>query len=673
MAQGRAALILATLEEGLRHHQAGRIDRAEELYRRVLTAEPRQPDALHLLGMAAFARGCVEEGRELVCQAIKAKPNEAVFHSNLGIVFESLRRWPEAESSYRRSLRLNPRNPAALNSLGNLHRSAWRLDEAARCYEAAISLDGNFTAAQSNLGNTFADRSDFDRAIVCYRRALDTNPGFVDAHKNLASALAEQGRCDEAAEELHRAQALHPDDSALKIRSALLLPAIIDSSEWIDERRRKLSGDLDILLRADLHVDDPIDQTLGPAFYLAYHGRNDVELQRKIAAVYARAIPSLAFTAPHCRRPNRTLREIRVGLISRFFHNHSVGDHYAGLLRAFPRTCATYTVFRFPGANDAVSRGIEAAADEAVVLSPRLDEAREQIAARELDVLLYTDIGMDPWTYFLAFARLARVQCVTLGHPVTTGIPTIDYFLSCDLQEPSIADGHFSERLIRFAEKPHYFSKPQVSERGPRRDDFPLPSDNHWYVCHQTLFKIHPDFDRLAGEILRRDPRGLIVLFEGQQAHWTRRLQDRLLDSIPDVAARVVFLPRLPYDEYLAFLRLADVLLDTVHFGAGTTTYHALALGVPLVTLPGAFSRGRGTEAAYRRIGISDCIAADANDYVRRAVMIANDRSLRDAIGTAFRDRIGMLFSNTSGAQEIEAFLLDAVRGAEVGARCLGT
>jgi len=661
-------LILASLEEGLRHHQAGRLDRAEELYRRVLSAEPRQPDALHLLGMAAFVRGHSEKGRDLVCQAIAAKPHEAVFHANLGVVLEALRRWPEAEASYRRALCLNPRNAAALNSLGNLHRAAWRLDEAACCYQAAISLDGRFPAAQSNLGNTFADQNDFERAIACYRRALEIDPGFVDARKNLANSLAEQGRCDQAAEELGRAQALRPDDAALKIRSALLLPAIVESSAWIDARRRKLSDDLDGLLKADLRVSDPIEQTLGPAFYLAYHGRNDVELQQKIAAVYSRAVPSLAFTAPHCLGLKKNARrQIRVGLISRFFHNHSVGDHYAGLVRSFPRRQATYTVFRFPGADDAVSRGIEQAADEVVLLSPRLAEAREQIAGRELDVLFYTDIGMDPWTYFLAFARLARVQCVTLGHPVTTGIPTIDYFLSCDRQEPADADDHYTERLVRFANKPHYFSQPEVTGAEACRSEFPLPADAHWYVCHQTLFKIHPDFDRLAGEILRSDPRGVVVLFEGQQAHWTRLLQDRLRASIPDVASRVILLPRLPYDTYLAFLRLADVLLDTVHFGAGTTTYHALALGVPLVTLPGAYSRGRGTDAAYRRIGISTCVAADPNDYVRRAVAIASDRSLRDAIGASFRERIGMLFSNSAGAQEIEAFFVDAARRAEAG------
>ena len=346
-------LILANLQQGLRHHQAGRLELAEKHYRRVLQIDPRQADALHLLGMAAFARGDAERARELVCQAIQAKPEEAVFYANLGIVYESLLRWPEAEAAYCRAVDLNPRNATALNSLGNLHRAAWRLDRAARYYQQAVEIDHRFVAAQSNLGNTFADLGHFDQAIACYRRAINIDPSFIDAHKNLATSLTQQGRYDEAAKQLGRAQALRPDDAALQIRSALHLPTIIPSSAWIDQHRRALSDELDSLLKTELRVDDPIDQTLGPAFYLPYHGRNDVDLQRKLAAVYARAIPSLTFVAPHCRVAGaRTRSPIRVGLISRFFHQHVIGDHYAGLLRSFPRNQASYTVFQFPEAND---------------------------------------------------------------------------------------------------------------------------------------------------------------------------------------------------------------------------------------------------------------------------------------------------------------------------------
>ena len=78
----------------------------------------------------------------------------------------------------------------------------------------------------------------------------------------------------------------------------------------------------------------------------------------------------------------------------------------------------------------------------------------EQVAATELDVLFYADIGMDPTTYFLAFSRLAPVQCVTWGHPVTTGIPNIDDYLSSDVFEAPGAEAHYTERLIRLPRRP---------------------------------------------------------------------------------------------------------------------------------------------------------------------------------------------------------------------------
>ena len=486
----------------------------------------------------------------------------------------------------------------ALNNLGKLLRAAWRLDEAAACYQTAIAQQPSFAKAHNNLGNVFADRLAFEDAVCCYRRALMLDPSFVDARHNLGIALAELGQFCEASAELSQAAAERPQDAGLKIRTALLLPVIPESVEAIDTIRSALDRQLDRLLAEDLLIRDPILEAPGPAFYLAYHGRNDVHLQKKIAALFQRAIPSLNFTAHHCEAARqRRGGPIRVGIVSRFFHGHSVGDHYAKLFGAFPRGGARYIACSFPGPKDEVSREIETSADEVVSLSSELAEARRQIAASELDAILYTDIGMDSRTYFLAFARLAPVQCVMGGHPVTTGIPMIDYFLSSEWHELPEADAHYSERLVRMKNVPHYFARPQLRVEKVRAD-FPLPPEARWYVCQQALFKIHPEFDAILGEILRRDSAGIVVLFEGVQPRWKFLLIDRFRRSIPDVADRVIFLPRLAYHDFLAFLPLADALLDTIHFTGGTTTMQALGLGLPLITLPDEFHRGRGTYSA---------------------------------------------------------------------------
>jgi predicted O-linked N-acetylglucosamine transferase (SPINDLY family) len=151
---------------------------------------------------------------------------------------------------------------------------------------------------------------------------------------------------------------------------------------------------------------------------------------------------------------------------------------------------------------DEVARGIRQSADEYVVLPAHVRRARQMIAERQLDILFYTDIGMDSYSYSLAFHRLAPVQCVTWGHPVTTGIPNIDYFLSSVLLEPDDADGHYTEHLVRLRGLPSYYYRPALPLQTRDRAYFALPADGHLYLCPQSLFKFHPDFDVLLGAIL---------------------------------------------------------------------------------------------------------------------------------------------------------------------------
>src|SRR5207253_11098850 len=105
---------------------------------------------------------------------------------------------------------------------------------------------------------------------------------------------------------------------------------------------------------------------------------------------------------------------------------------------------------------DATAQFIQEHVESYVELPVNLAAARRQIAEHGLDVLVYTDIGMEDLTYSLAFSRLAPVQCVTWGHPVTTGIPTIDYYLSSTLFETAEAQEHYTETLVRLPALPCY-------------------------------------------------------------------------------------------------------------------------------------------------------------------------------------------------------------------------
>ena len=155
-------------------------------------------------------------------------------------------------------------------------------------------------------------------------------------------------------------------------------------------------------------------------------------------------------------------------------------------------------------------------------LSRSLQVARDAIAEGKLDLVYYTDIGMEPLTYFLAFVRLARIQCVTRGHPQTTGIPTVDYFISSELCEPRVTHGeaHYSEQLACLPIMGNWIRRPKRPEAASR-DTLGLPTAAHLYGCLQSVFKLQPDFDAILGDILRRDTDARIVLLEGHKPYWT--------------------------------------------------------------------------------------------------------------------------------------------------------
>ena len=314
-----------------------------------------------------------------------------------------------------------------------------------------------------------------------------------------------------------------------------------------------------------------------------------------------------------------------------------------------------------PLRDDEMSRRIRAASDQSLAVPGDLDAARRAIGELELDVLFYQDIGMEPVTYFLAYSRLARVQCTSFGHPDTTGIAAMDYFVSSDLFEPANAAEHYSERLfpLRNVGTLAYYYRPQASVG--ERQDFGLPAHGYLYLCPQTLFKFHPDFDALLAGILRADPESRLVLIDDVSKHLRQRLQSRFAASMPDVAQRIVFLPRQSGEAFSRLVAACDVMLDTLHFNGMNTSLEAFAAGTPVVTLATELQRGRHTAGMYRRMQIDDAVALDAEDYVRIAVSLGRERDRRQALSRKILERSEVLFEDAHVVREFERFFREAV------------
>ena len=503
-----------------------------------------------------------------------------------------------------------------------------------------------------------------------FEEAARIDPSCYEAVEAARRICVGAGFAERALAHARRAQELKSSPAAA-LSMHLLVPSIMPSIEAIAEARERYAQGLDAMLAAPPHLESPMGAVGVSAFFLAYHGRNDREFQEKTARLFLAAIPSLAFVAPHCAERSghragsrRADARIRIAFISRFFASHSIFSTSIGLIEKLSRERFEVVALRItPSRDDEATARVRAAADRTVELDPDVYRARTQIAALELDILFYQDIGMEPISYFLAFARLAPVQCVSFGHPNTTGVPTMDYFISNDLFEPPGPQAHYSERLVLLRDLPTlaYYYKPRLPVGSPGRAAFGLPEEANLYVCPQTLFKLHPDFDAILGGILDRDPKGRVVLIAGQFQEFTDRLRARFAGSLPAHAHRIVFLPFMPFERFMQLLGAADVILDTPHFNGMNSSLQAFAAGTPVVTLPGQMQRGRHTQAMYRKMGILDCIAADARHYVDLAVRIATDPAQALALRRRILARNHVLFGDPRVVEEFERFFIEAL------------
>jgi predicted O-linked N-acetylglucosamine transferase (SPINDLY family) len=199
------------------------------------------------------------------------------------------------------------------------------------------------------------------------------------------------------------------------------------------------------------------------------------------------------------------------------------------------------------------------------------------------------------------------------------------------------------------------YARPRIGDR-KSRSDFGLPPDRTLYLCPHSLFKLHPDFYPALGRILEEDTNGVVV-FVGANPSWTGFVR-AMLEPFANTG-RIIFIGKVRSSDFLAVLNIGDVLLDTFHFGGGNTSAEAIAAGIPIVTLPSEFMRGRFTLAWLRRLGVDDGIACSSEDYVARAVRMGRDREFRLDLRNRIGSRCSQIFDNVASVRATERLLLN--------------
>ena len=659
-------------------------------------AAARTPEVQLLLAQACFQMQDGVAAERAVRNALASSPESAPAHALLGLVLADLDRLDESALHLARSLELRPGNVRNLTNLGAVQRRRGAIAEATRAFATAIAIDRDSAPAWRGLAQTHEAAGMEDAALAAWRTWQRLQPEPAAARAAIGAALARMHRWDDAEAELAAIPDAEDADGSAAVRlafirgergdvdgaraaceraarrapaaltprfgQALMLPQIYDGSADLAAWRDRFSAGLDALeaesSRWNALPADAFWLLDWSNFYLAYQGGNDLALQQRYASLVSALANSAAprFGAkPHAG--SRSRGRLRVGFASSFFRRCTVGAYFESWISGLDRSRFETFLFHFGNEVDQTTVALRASVDHAVHPEGRVDRVAAKIRDAQVDILIYPQLGMDGRDATLASLRLAPVQCVAWGHPVTTGSNAIDYYFSCAGMEAPGAAQHYSERLLLLPGLGTRYAVPGC--RRATRAEFGLPDAARLYACPQSLFKIHPDNDAMFAELLLADPAARLVFCaqpgEPSTAKFMARLRTALEARGVDVR-RVDWQPLRPDPEFRALLSVCDVMLDTLHWSGGNTSLDALAAGLPIVTCPGPFLRGRQSAAMLRTLGLERLIANTPAQAVALAIDVA--RNSAATIRRTIAERSGALFGRDEPLSALETHLL---------------
>jgi predicted O-linked N-acetylglucosamine transferase (SPINDLY family) len=582
------------LEQAIARHQAGHLADAEVLYRQVLATRPGDADALHYLGLLGYQTGHLGEAEELLARAAHVSPENPVVLNNWGIVLAKLGRLAEARMRFEQAIERGPGYADPLVNLANVLADTGEFTAAEERYRAAIAIAPSSPEAHNNLGKLLLARRRVPEAVACFEEALRANPRHASALNNLGNALRDQGRFKEAFARYRDAQLARPGEP--EPFSNLLLAMNCDP---------ELSADAIFAAHLDFAA----------------------RFERPLAA---------AAPMPAARAPGQRLR---IGYVSPDFRAHAAASFIEPLLAHHDRTRFEVTAYSNSFAEDDVTRRIRGQVERFVTV-PALSDAQlaQTVRADGIDILVDLS-GHTAQNRLLAFARRpAPVQATWLGYLNTTGLSAMDFRLTDAWADPpGMFERWHTEALMRLPNSLWCYK--------PWQDSPPVAHSPALSRGHVTFGSMNNPA-KLNVAVLEAWSK-LLALVSGSRLHLhlpdDSDFRSRVLAVFRGAgidAARVSFFPRLPVTEYLARHHEIDIALDTFPCCGGTTTFDALWMGVPVVSLAGDRPFSRGGASILGNLGLEAWLARTPDEYVSRAAGLAADADALERTRMALRGRL---------------------------------
>lgn len=630
-------------------------------------------------------------------RAIEIFPNESFLYFSLGTSLHFESKLDEAIQNYLMAEKINPNKSIVLANLAAAYQSLGKVEDALLYYEKLLPLTTNDAGIFNNYGALLETMGNSNAALYWLNEALRIDPYLKDTLINLAGYYQDLGLIDEAREKLEKVLEIGFKTYFVRLRSSILMLPVHASWESMISERNNITQNLKLLLNDienDIRNNKTVSSTLNSLldrihFYIPYCGINDRYFQQLVQNVYRLTIVDFNLVSPQLIRSvsnqnvpsnndnsisNTPLHKIgltsflllqqkkmkvRVGFLSKFFGIFEPhGLLLDGVMKYLPRNI--FEVIALPVARTdgkPIDPSIVESCDAVYEVSLSHEHASTQISTLEIDILIFADTMSEPMTHFLAHRRSSPIQIAFWGNPITSASTQIDYFVSADLMEhpyrtrmPNSEDPYTEQVILLDGQGIWYDSPESVSteivlkkvnldhrvakQLEVTRDRFNISKDWFVYFCPQSVFKMHPLFDMVMAEILNRNPQGHIFVTGGRKEEWTKIYIDRLHESLGvELSKRLHMIPRVSSEQFISLLSIADVLLHPFPFDGSRTSADGIIAGIPFITLPTEYLRGRMGASFYRTMNIPDLVARNVSEYVTIATKLcANQTFYNDMV-----------------------------------------
>ncbi|MGD1910496.1 MAG: tetratricopeptide repeat protein [Rivularia sp. (in: cyanobacteria)] len=662
---------LGTLSE-----QEGDLEAAIAYYKKALELKPDYGEVYYNLGNVFLRQSKLEIAIESYQQALKIKPEYPQAHNNLGNIFQLQGKLESAIESYQEALKSQPKNYQIYYNLGNVFLLQGKLETAKEFYQKSLKIQPAYAEAYEKLAHIFRRQNNLEAAIESYQEALKIQPESTVAYVNLGNILCDGGDLEAAIEKYKQALKINPSFAPAKFGILISqIPIIYSNVAEINLTRSNYQQHLNELAENYRKENpDKLKEAVNGVgvtqpFYLAYQGLNDRELQRTygemLVQIMSNCYPqwSKALASPDLK-PNE---KIRIGFVSKYFYNHSNWKiPIKGWIENLNRS--EFELFAYHTDSVGDRNTIRAAKEfDKFIQGPlHLEKWCELIQKDKLHILIFPEFGMDSMTLKLGCLRLAPIQMTSWGHPQTSGLPTIDYYLSSDLMEPENAQENYTEKLVRLPNLSIFYSPLAVEIEATSKKEIGISDDEIMFWCCQSLYKYLPQHDDVFPRIAKELTNAKFVFIQYHQGEYVtevfrRRLRSAFEEFGLNYQDYCLFLPRMNGKKFAGTAAIADVFLDSIDWSGCNSTLESIAHNVPAITFPGELMRGRHSLAILTMMGIEETIASSKQEYVQIAIRLGRDFEYRQHISQLVAGNKHKLYGDLKTVKTLENFFFEVV------------